>query len=719
MAFYNAGLFLVLFLSLFMILLVGRRREMRGAVPMLLLLLGMSLWSLCQLLHIFVIDPQVKFFWYQAKFLGIVIIPATFVVLAADMSNRKKLLRPWHMGLLITVPILTLIAIAADPWLHLFRKTVSYVIADQFIIIKTVDGPTFWAFTVYSYCVIALSAFLLAEKAVKSRGTERKQTLLMLFGCLFPWVWNIIFLLILDPIYPLDYTPVLMLVTEIVFLITLFYYRMFSIVPFTKRAVFDNLEDLVVVLDGSGGIQDMNPAAREVFETGNNPMGRVFSQQLCYLSPLHGGPVTEMSGEYRGFRQGHPRDYLVQVTAISGKNGMTVGNLLFFKDITELSDSRRALEMATCELAIQNEKKMFFVKQVNRNIRLPLNRILGFTEFFGQKSLSADQKEAVDHLSLSGGHLLQLINNITDYSRIEAGKMALKDEAVQIFDLVRHVCRLFEYQAEQKGIAVRCTIAGDVPVVVRADSLRLTQVLSNIMGNAVKFTEKGSVALTVRKLPGPWMEMTIADTGIGISQKNISQLFNPYQQVVEGAALKFGGTGLGLAIVKELVERMDGEVSISSVLGEGTTFRLTLPCVESAAESPVYNLEQMGDYRNRPLHVGMITRDRVQKTLIRRFFTAWPHVTCHEIAEPAASLQSEVSWDILLLNLEDFSGELVRRILKERGGAARPPALIGMTNDMEAAELARQRGGPLDDCMLMPISFTVLNRILRKQILRQ
>lgn len=721
MAFYSAGLFLVVFLSLFMILLLGGRREMRGAVPMLFLLVGISLWSLCQLLHIYVIDPQLKYVWYQAKFTGIVMIPAAFLSLAADLSVRRNFIKGWHKGVLITVPLMTLAAILTDPWFHLFRKSVDYVIADEFILIMTVDGPAFWGFTGYSYILIIISALLLLEKAWKSTGAERRQSQLMLFGCLFPWVSNILFLMFLDPEYPLDYTPVFLLVTEIVFLITLFYYRMFSIVPFTKQAVFENLQDLILVIDRQGIIQDMNPSAREVFRTGSSPMGRNISEFLSALSPVYRGPLLEMHGEFQGIRAGLSRDYALQTTPIAGPSGAEVGKLLVFKDITELSDSRRAQEAAIRELALQNENKMLFVKQMNRNIRIPMNKILGFAEIFGQKNLSESQQEAVEHLTVSGGHLIQLINNITDYSKIETGKMELKEEAVQLFDVVRHVCRLFEYQAEQKGVMVCCTINPDLPVTIRSDSLRLTQVLSNVMGNAVKFTEKGKVTLTVRKLEGPWMEMEIRDTGIGISESNISRLFTPYQQVEEGAALKFGGTGLGLAIVKELVDRMGGDIHISSVLGEGTCIRLELPCVESPADSPVYNLDQMSDYRSKPLHVGLVMLDAVQTTLIRRFFRAWPQAVCYDIADVKSGLNPQIPWTLFLLDVDHIPPVEVLESLR-RGGIGknqRPPALVGMTNDTDTAEEQKAEHSLLDDCMLMPLSFSTLNRILRRIILRQ
>lgn len=719
MAFYNAGLFIVLFLSLFMILLVGGRIGMRGAVPMLYLLAGISIWALCQLLHIFVIDPQAKYFWYQAKFLGILMVPPAFVTLAADISAREHLVKPIHLIGILLCSLLTLISIATDPWLHLFREKVDYVFAEQFILIQTVDGPAFWGFTAYSYALIGISVFLLVDKVRHSTGTVRKQSLLMLFGCLFPWFWNIVFLLLLDPVLPLDYTPVLMLVTETVFLITLFYYRMFNIVPFTKRAVFESLEDLVLVVDRAGVIQDMNPAAQDVFKTGVNSVGRNLFEYACCLEPPLQGTFEGIQGEYRGQRGSDIRDYLASVTPVVGRTGAHIGSMLVFKDITELTESRRALEHASQELAVQNDKKMQFVKQVNRNIRIPMNQILGFAEAFGQKALTESQQEAVDHLSISGGHLIQLINDITDYSKIETGKMELVQEPVQIFDLVRHVCRLYEYPAEQKGLRVKYTIAGDLPIVVLADSLRLTQVLSNIMGNAVKFTESGTVSLSVRKLPGSWMEVDISDTGIGISEKDIEKLFTPFQQAEEGTARKFGGTGLGLAIVKDLIERMGGDISIHSVVGSGTSFAIKLPCHESQLASPVYNLEQMGDYKSRSLTVGVATHDRIQQTLIRRFFRSWPHVICKTYNEFETAPGSDIAWDILLVHLEDYPGETLKSLVDgiyKRAGDKRP-FIIGMTNDPDSVEWRTPAQGILDDCILMPLSFTDLNRMLRRRLI--
>ncbi len=711
MAFYNAGLFLVLFLSLFLMLLLGGRMSMRGALPMLYLFLGIGLWSLCQLLHIFVVDPQAKYFWYQAKFVGIVMVAPSYMLLAAEISGLKERVRTWHKALLVLFMLTTLVVIATDSWTHLFREKVEFVIVEQYIVNTSVDGPAFWIYAGFSYLLVIASLILLGNKARRSSGKERRQALIMFAGCALPWISNMIFITAFNTKGVLDYTPLFMLITEIVFLITLFYFRLFNIVPFTKRAVYDSLEDLILVVGHDGVIQDMNPAAREVFQGSFGSHETVIQEFMQSMSPPYRGCLEELQGTFQAERHGRTKDYKSSLAPIYGNQGSCMGYLLVFNDITDFSDSRRALEMATKELDRQNEKKMLFVKQVNRNIRAPLNRVLGFADIFAAKDLTDSQREAVEHLVISGGHLIKLINDITDYSKIETGRMEIKEESVQIFDLVRHVCKLYEYPAEQKGIQVKYSIASDVPVTLLADPLRLTQVLSNLMGNAVKFTDKGHVSLSVRRTSHEGMDIAVSDTGIGISESDMGKLFIPYQQAGEGKTQKFGGTGLGLAIVKDLVERMGGEISVESILGEGSTFRLKLPCRESQVKSPVYNLEMISDFRKRPLHVGILTYDTVQQTLIRRFFRNWPMAVCYDLteAEDGAVTGNNKAWDIVLVNLDDFEGAAVKERFNQR-------AIIGFTNDSDTMERETQGRSVLDDCILMPLSFEVLNRAIRKTI---
>lgn len=711
MSLYIAALFLVLFLSLFMILLVGGRMEVRGAVPMLALLSGMCLWTLSQLFHIFVMEPQAKYFWYQAKFAGIVVIPVAFAALAAAITGQTDRIRPWHRRGALLVSLLTLGAVVTDPWLHLFRTEITYVPAERFTLIQSVDGPAFWLFTAYTYGLIGLSITLMARQLRRTEGRERNQIILMLLGSAFPWVWNVLFLLLFQPTLPLDLTPVLMLVTETVFLITLFYYSMFNIVPFTKQAVFESLEDLVLVVDRAGVIQDVNPAALTLYRRPEGPEGLPLSGFMRYLAP------GDTPDHFKGYRNGRPRDYRLSRSVIRGRQGGPIGELLVFNDITDLLDSRRTLEMATRELDRQNEKKVLFMKQFNRNIRRPMNRVLGFADALGQEPVSEEQAEILSHLSISGSHLIQLINDITDYSRIETGAMKLMEEPVRVFDLIRHVCRLFEYPAGQKGLKFSYSIEGDMPATVLADPLRLTQILSNVVGNAVKFTESGGITLRVEPDGAGRMVITVQDTGVGIPPEDMDRIFMPYHQAGEAAAARFGGTGLGLAIVKDLVEQMQGTVAVESAVGSGTRFTLRLPCRPLPTEAPVYELGQMSDYRSRSLRLGLVTRDEALQALIPRYLRNWPQAVCVPVEDGAALRTAPWPWDIILWGVDEapVPDWLMPDSFEPVSGVR--PGLILLTGDAEIMEREQLGRGLADDCLLMPITRTDLVKALRKQLL--
>lgn len=713
MSLYIAALFLVLFLSLFMILLTGGRMEVRGAVPMLVLLVGMCLWTLSQIFHIFVTDPQTKYFWYQAKFAGIVVIPASFAMLAAEITGQTDRIRPWHRQAAVLVALFTWVAVITDPWLHLFRTEMTYVPAERFVLIQSVDGPAFWLFTGYTYLLIGVSVALLFRHMERTEGREKTQTVLMLLGSIFPWIWNVLYLLLFQPAVPLDLTPVLMLVTETVFLITLFYYSMFNIVPFTKRAVFDNVEDLVVVVDRSGVVRDVNPAAQAVYHSAESLTGRPltdFMGRLC--------PVEEPEG-FQGFRGGRTRDYRLNRSEIQSRRGRSIGELLVFNDVTALMDARRTLEMATGELDRQNSKKVLFMKQFNRSIRLPMNQILGFADVLSQQALTEEQQEALEHLAVSGGHLIELINDITDYSRIETGALKLQEEPVRLFDLIRHVCRLYEYPAEQKGLDFHYSMDGDLPAVMLGDELRLTQVLGNLVGNAVKFTDVGGISIRAEVYGPGRVAFTVQDTGIGIQEKDLGQVFVPYQQGADRTVSRVGGTGLGLAIVKDLVERMDGTITVRSRPGTGTAFTVVLPCRALSVEAPVYEAGQLADVRTRSLRIALVSRDETLKELIPRYLAAWPQTVCIALSEMDELRNTAWPWDAVLLELDavgDSGWQMPESY--DPDGPARPP-VIGLTADMDVAEREQQGRGRLDDCLLIPIGCSALLKALRRQVMVQ
>ncbi|PZQ65357.1 MAG: hybrid sensor histidine kinase/response regulator [Phenylobacterium zucineum] len=238
-----------------------------------------------------------------------------------------------------------------------------------------------------------------------------------------------------------------------------------------------------------------------------------------------------------------------------------------------IQDERRRAEDAS-------KAKSDFLATVSHEIRTPMNAIVSAANLLGRSRLSKAQREQVEMLKDANDVLLSLLNDVLDLSRIEAGKMTIEPSDFELRRTAEGLQRLWRPRAEDKGLELRLEIAADVPARVRLDPLRLKQILSNLISNAVKFTDTGSVTVRVRADRGR-LAFEVSDTGVGIPAEAVERLFSAFEQAGAGAGRKHGGSGLGLAISRRLAAMMDGELSVESVPGEGSTFRLVLPLVEA------------------------------------------------------------------------------------------------------------------------------------------
>jgi signal transduction histidine kinase/CheY-like chemotaxis protein/HPt (histidine-containing phosphotransfer) domain-containing protein len=234
--------------------------------------------------------------------------------------------------------------------------------------------------------------------------------------------------------------------------------------------------------------------------------------------------------------------------------------------------------------------KSAFLATISHEIRTPMNAILGLLELLSYTRLDEEQRETVGLLRGSSGSLLRLIDDILDFSKIEAGKLEIRSEPTRLGDVVAQVAQIFAGNASAKGLTLHSEVAADVPELVMADALRLRQVLSNFLSNAIKFTERGQIHLAVRqtKTAGTpdLIRFDVTDTGIGIDRATIARLCEPFVQGDTGTARRYGGTGLGLAICRRLAELMGGRLEMESATAEGTTVSLLLPLTALAAGAP-------------------------------------------------------------------------------------------------------------------------------------
>ncbi len=345
----------------------------------------------------------------------------------------------------------------------------------------------------------------------------------------------------------------------------------------------------------------------------------------------------------------------------------------FNQSLQELVTERtQELADALDKAQAANQAKSEFLANMSHELRTPLNAIMGFTDLLrrdGQTS-AAERDEWLRTIHTSGGHLLTLINDVLDLSKIEAGQMEVERIEVDPNSLVREVVSLLRPRAIEKGLELSAHFVGRVPTVIQTDPLRLRQVLVNLLGNAIKFTEQGAVTITMqhhRVGKAHCVQFDVTDTGVGMTQEQAEGIFEPFVQADTSVTRKFGGTGLGLAISSRLAEMLGGEVTVSSNPGTGSVFRvqinageigendfldgaMTETIVAKRSSSKLTPSQQVFSAEHRILVVddGMTNRKLIKLVLTR----AGANVTQAENGREACALAMSTAFGVILMDMQ-------------------------------------------------------------------
>ncbi|MDZ7620383.1 MAG: PAS domain S-box protein, partial [Patescibacteria group bacterium] len=377
------------------------------------------------------------------------------------------------------------------------------------------------------------------------------------------------------------------------------------------RALVENANDIIYSLDQDGVFTYLSPNWTQLVGYGVNE-GQGTSFRL-YVHPEDVGKCSEFfqavietgephaGVEYRvRHKDGHWRWHRSNAAALRDAAGRVIEYIGIARDVTDQKEAEEAIRLAKEEaeqhvialkrvnLALErlrgmaeaaSRSKSEFLANMSHEIRTPITAILGYADILIDESDGPTARDRAAVIKRNGEHLLGLINDILDLSKIEAGKMTAERTACSPRGIVAEVVSLMRVRAEEKQLTLHVDLADALPETILTDPLRLRQILVNLVGNAIKFTDRGEVHIAVRRTRGDacdQLAFEIRDTGIGMSLEQMATLFQPFSQADTSAARKFGGTGLGLAISRRLAEALGGGIEVRSTPGEGSTFTVTI-----------------------------------------------------------------------------------------------------------------------------------------------
>jgi len=506
-------------------------------------------------------------------------------------------------------------------------------------------------------------------------------------------------------------------------------------------AALESLAEGVIFYDNDHRITHMNSAAQKILGFNMEEVKKCTEERIRLFRMRSKKGQIPKKEELPGYRasQGeiiineeflvYPKGSDTPVHLLSSAapiilcDGKTIGAIQTITDITETLEAKRQAEEA-------NRVKSQFLANMSHELRTPLTSILGMLDLTLNDRISTPQRRNLEAAREAADSLLYLINDLLDLTRIEAKRFELVKESFELWQTLNQVMELLSHKAREKGLGFSLKIGERMPKHIVGDAQRLKQVLINLLDNAIKFTSRGEVSLVVESCgkcaAGQTIRFSVRDTGIGISPKNIHQLFNPFQQLDQSLTRKFGGMGLGLAISREIVRRMGGEIEVTSKPGEGSQFSFTTSFAIGKPAEKVHRPSQK-DFAGQPDRLAslahpaeiLIAEDEpTLRKLIQILFLQTPWKTeAVKTGKEAVEKWKEGHFELVLMDvqmpeMDGLEATKAIRSLETEAGKRIPIVALTAHARKEEKELCLEAG--MDDCLTKPFKTTELFSMVEK-----
>ncbi len=552
-----------------------------------LMMAGITIWALAYAFELATSSLEDMIFWINIEYVGIALIPAFWLLFCLQFTAYESWLTGGRLALIFLLPATTLLMVWTNDWHHLHYSSTSVAVEGDLFLLNIEAGVWYYVHTVVFYAYLLAGIFFLVKRYRTANRIIKKQLATILAGVAIPWIANVLYLSGFRPFEHLDITPYAFVISGIVILLGLSRFKLFEILPIAREKIIEEMSEGVLILDERFQILDSNPAMRQIFReidagvTGKSLLS-IYNgdgkKSLHKLLRQKGISTTELTTEI----EGEQHYFEVNIKPFLNREGTKKGYFLIFRDITENKQTEAEIIRSREEAEAASKAKSDFLAHMSHEIRTPLNGIIGFVDLLMKTELNPRQNQYLSTVQSSARSLLGIVNDILDLSKIEAGKLELDTEKTDLLELCTQTMDMFAWQARRQKLEMKCHLDADVPRHVMVDGVRLRQVIVNLVGNALKFTEEGEVELRVEVAEPAegsrvMLRFLIRDTGIGIAEKNQKRIFESFAQEDTSSTRKFSGTGLGLAISNRLLALMESHLQLESEPGKGSTFFFDLP----------------------------------------------------------------------------------------------------------------------------------------------
>jgi len=485
------------------------------------------------------------------------------------------------------------------------------------------------------------------------------------------------------------------------------------------RLLTDNTTDIIIRYDLNGVIEFVSPSVRQLGYSPEQCVGRRMDDFGHPDDTAYNREGRETAartdptaiGERRQFRARKANgDYAWMESSpgpIRDENGVVIGVMTAYRDITVRRAMEEALRAKTIEAEAAALAKSDFLSNMSHEIRTPLTSIIGFSGLMDTiDNLPDEARTYARRIATAGQSLMSVVNDILDFSKIEAGHLELDPHPFDPAQMIAETLDLVQGQAQLKGLSLTVDLDEDLPAAVNADSARLRQVLLNLLNNALKFTARGGVTVSVRHAPeaGGMLRVEVADTGVGLSPEQAAKLFNRFTQADSSTSREHGGTGLGLAICRSLAELMGGEIGLHSEAGVGSTFWFTVAAPPAELEAGALDPDEAQAMA--PARILVVDDVSVNRELVKALLSIFGHrITEACNGADAVKTALNMPFDLILMDLQmpGMDGIAATHAIRTTSVANARTPIVALSANVMANHIDACRQAGMDDHIGKPI----------------